>query len=103
MRSSLGCGVRCWICTNRHSGCREIGRFLDSPDSPRQGRERSARARIAICMNERQRAHETKGRGRERKGLEMRSVKFSVPTGEIRSTIMVSDSIPFLPIMDLNC
>ena len=32
----------------------------------------------------------------------VRSVKFSVPTAEIPSTIMVSDSFHFLPMMTLH-
>ena len=33
----------------------------------------------------------------------VRRVKFSVPTAEILSTIMVSDSFHFLSIVDLHC
>ena len=95
-RSSSGCEVRCWICTNRHSSSWEKACFLDSP---RQGCGGSAQARKAACVSGRQlllysyctntililyytvtiNSARHEGRGR--------SVKFSVPTAEMRSTI----------------
>ena len=42
-------------------------------------------------------------RGGDGEGLAVRSVKFSVPTAEIRSMKNGGDSFPFLRIMGLYC
>ena len=74
-------------------------RFLENP---RQGREGSARARTQLfLLVDTQCAHWAEGRGGG--GLGVRSVKLSVPTGETRSMILVSDSYPFLPMAALHC
>ena len=43
-----------------------------------------------------------RGRRRLESELRVRNVKFSAPTADILSTIMVSELLNFLPIMDLH-
>ena len=96
---SSGFDVRCWIFTNRHSSCREINAFWTALD--RVVKEVPENEQLLVLMD----ANACTGRrGGRRLGSELgvRNAKFSAPTADILSTVMVSDWFHFLPIMGLH-